>query len=95
MQIIGKKRLLKVASRHAECVSAVQHWCKLTGKATWHNPAEVRRTFSTAPFVEGKGVFNIKGYRLITLISYEQGNVYPKDLLTHPEYDTGAWKSKY
>jgi mRNA interferase HigB len=44
--------------------------------------------------VAGKTVFNIKGndYRLIVDILYDKGIIYIKDLLTHAEYDRGAWK---
>jgi len=39
-------------------------------------------------------VFNIKGndYRLIVAIRYDTGIIYIKDLLTHADYDKGAWK---
>ena len=41
-------------------------------------------------------VFNIKGneYRLLTLVDYENAIVVIKDVLTHAEYDKGAWKGQ-
>jgi mRNA-degrading endonuclease HigB of HigAB toxin-antitoxin module len=54
------------------------------------------------PMAEGQGssagfsdntIFDIKGndYRLIVHIRYEVGIIYIKNLLTHAEYDKGAW----
>ncbi len=39
-------------------------------------------------------VFNIGGgkYRLITSIHFNRGKVYIRNVLTHREYDRGAWK---
>jgi len=39
-------------------------------------------------------VFNIGGnnYRLIAAIHYNTGVVYIRHVLTHAEYDRGAWK---
>ncbi len=45
--------------------------------------------------VGNKTVFNIKGndYRLIVHILYDKGIIYIQHLLTHAEYDKGAWKA--
>jgi mRNA interferase HigB len=39
-------------------------------------------------------VFNIGGnkVRLIAALHYNRGKVYIRAVLTHAEYDTGAWK---
>jgi len=57
--------------------------------------SDVRQTFCHADLVGDKTVFNIKGndYRLITVIRYDLGIIYIKDLLTHAEYDKGKWKT--
>jgi mRNA-degrading endonuclease HigB of HigAB toxin-antitoxin module len=65
-------------------------------KATWHNLAEVRDTFRHADSVGDKTVFNIIGndYRLIVYIDYTHARMYVKHLLTHAEYDKGAWQDE-
>jgi len=39
-------------------------------------------------------IFNIggKNYRLIASIYFNRGKVYVRHVLTHAEYDKGAWK---
>jgi mRNA interferase HigB len=55
---------------------------------------EVRLTFPTADAVGRFTIFNIKGnaYRLITEINYRTGRIFLRHVLTHAEYDKGAWK---
>jgi len=55
---------------------------------------EVRLTFPTADAVGRFTIFNIKGnaYRLITEINYRTGRIFLRHLLTHADYDKGAWK---
>jgi mRNA interferase HigB len=47
-----------------------------------------------ADFVDPFTVFNIKGgrYRLIVKIEYRWQMIFVKYLLTHKEYDKGAWE---
>ena len=61
---------------------------------TGRNPADLKRTFASASFVEGKTVFNIGGnkYRLISVINYELKTVLVTHVLTHKEYDKDKWK---
>ncbi|WIG59087.1 MAG: hypothetical protein OJF49_001834 [Ktedonobacterales bacterium] len=95
MRIIAKSRLMALAAAHGDCVEQVKAWYNVARKATWHNLSEVRQTFRHADIVGDKTVFNIKGndYRLIVQIHYNVGIIYIRYLLTHAEYDKGAWKS--
>ena len=86
---------MEFADAHGDCRSQVIAWYQIASKATWRNLAEVRQTFPQADAVGNKTVFNIKGneYRLIVIIIYTTGTIYIRDLLTHAEYDKGAWKA--
>jgi len=44
--------------------------------------------------VAGLTVFNISGnkYRLVAAIHFNRKKVYVRHVLTHEEYDQGAWK---
>jgi mRNA interferase HigB len=95
MRIIAKSRLMALAAAHGDCIGQVTVWYNIANKATWHDLSEVRRTFPHADPVGDKTVFNIKGnaYRLIVYIRYDLGIIYIKGLLTHAEYNKGAWKA--
>lgn len=94
MRIIAKSRLMVQATAYGDCVRQVTDWYNLASKAAWHNLSEVRQAFRHADAVGDKTVFNIKGndYRLIVHIRYDASIIYIKQLLTHAEYDKGAWK---
>jgi mRNA interferase HigB len=55
---------------------------------------DLRSTFPSADKVGELIVFNIGGnkYRLIVSIHFNRGKVYVRHVLTHAEYDKGAWK---
>jgi mRNA interferase HigB len=59
---------------------------------TW---AALKAAFNTVDKVGDLVVFNVGGnkYRLIAHIRFEKQIVYIKAVLTHTEYDRGAWKS--
>jgi len=56
--------------------------------------ADLRDTFPMADKVGNLIVFNIGGnkYRLIASIHFNRNKVYIRHVLTHSEYDKGAWK---
>lgn len=62
--------------------------------ADWKHFPDVRETFTTADWVDGKIVFDIKGndYRLIAIAQFENDTLYIRQVLTHEEYDKGDWK---
>ncbi len=55
---------------------------------------ELRAAFPTADKVDDLIVFNIGGnkYRLIASIHFNRGKAYVRHILTHFEYNKGAWK---
>jgi mRNA interferase HigB len=95
MRIIAKRRLMTLASAHGNCMDQVAVWYNIASKATWTSLSEVRQVFPHADSVGDMTVFNIKGnaYRLVVHIRYDRVIIYIKDLLTHAEYDKGAWKT--
>ncbi|QDV39660.1 type II toxin-antitoxin system HigB family toxin [Tautonia plasticadhaerens] len=69
---------------------------KIASRSTWQGFAEVRATCSKSADQVGRcGVFNIGGnkYRLITRILFQWGRLYVLHVLTHEQYDRGAWKA--
>ncbi|MCX6976130.1 MAG: type II toxin-antitoxin system HigB family toxin [Verrucomicrobia bacterium] len=94
MRVISRRTIREFAERHPDALQPLLHWAKATEAATWLTPADLRTTFNSADFVDDLTVFNIGGnkYRLIAFVQYHREIVYIKAVLTHKEYDKGAWK---
>lgn len=94
MQIIHWGRARKFIKEHPHADRALKQWRKVVQEADWTNFADVRQAFTTADWVEGRIVFNIKGndYRLIAIVVFSADKLYIRNVLTHRDYDRGDWK---
>lgn len=95
MHVISRKRLLEAAKRHADLGAPLDVWYRIAKRAAWQNLEDVRKAFPSSDGVGRSTVFNIKGnsYRLIVEINYGSGRIFIRHVLTHAEYDKGAWKA--
>jgi mRNA interferase HigB len=96
MHIITRKRILEFATKHPDCNTAIESWCRIVKHTKFSSFAELKQTFPSADQVGKLTVFNIGGNkaRLITAIHYNTSRVYIRHVLTHKEYDRGRWKEK-
>ena len=94
MHIITRKRLNDFAKIHPDCETALVQWFQEMRRASFSNIQEVRAIFPHADKVGKFAVFNIGGNkgRLIAAIHSNQKKIYIRHVLTHVEYDKGAWK---
>jgi mRNA interferase HigB len=94
VRIAGLERIAEFASDYPRAENALDAWRNVVEAADWRNPAELKKTFGSASIVGDQTVFNIGGnkYRLISLIQYRTKIVLVQHVLTHEEYDRGAWK---
>jgi mRNA interferase HigB len=94
MKPMNPRRLKGFIAQYADAGTALRSWWATVQAADWTNFSEVRRSFSSASYVDPYTVFNIKGntYRLVTYIDYERGLVVMKWFGTHAEYDKEQWK---
>jgi mRNA interferase HigB len=99
VRVISLKRLRAFWESHPDAEDPLRLWYRTTRHANWASLADVRRTYPHADGVrvgrdETLTVFNICGnrYRLIARIRYEFELVNVRAVLTHAEYDRGAWK---
>ena len=94
MRVISRKALREFGARHPDAGVPLGIWFRIARKATWKSLVDVRKTYPHADLVGPYTVFNIKGnaYRLIVKIEYQFGLIFIRHVLTHPEYDQGAWK---
>jgi mRNA interferase HigB len=95
MHIISRKALRLFWAKHPGSKGPLSRWFKIVDRSTFDRFDALRATFPSADLVDGLVVFNIGGnkYRLIASIHFNRGKVYIRHVLTHEEYDRGAWKS--
>ena len=94
MRVISRRAIRIFAERFPDALEPLLHWASAAESSIWKTPGDVRFSFNSADFVEDLTVFDIVGikYRLIAYVYYRRGIVYIKAVLTHKEYDKGAWK---
>ena len=94
MRLISNRALREFADIHPQAEEPLQAWRRVIEHNAPHNFAELRKIFGSVDKVEDQYVFNIGGnkYRLIASIAYKIQMVWIKHVLTHAEYDKGAWK---
>lgn len=94
MVVIGTAKIEEFKAKHPKSASPLNRWLAVTIAAEWKTPADIRDTFRSVDFVDGKVVFDIGGnnFRLIALVVFEKETVIVSAVLTHAEYDKGKWK---
>ena len=95
MKIISNSALRVFARLHPQADEPLQGWRRVIEKNRFGHWAELKATFNAVDKVGELTVFDIGGnkYRLIAYIRFEKQIVYIKAVLTHQDYDKGAWKS--
>ena len=94
MHIISRKSLKQFWDQYPDSQSSLIRWYKIVEKTDFSSFGDLRQTFPSADKVGDLIVFNIGGnkYRLIASIHFNRNKVYIRHVLTHAEYDKGAWK---
>lgn len=94
MHVISKKKLKDFWERHPESQKPLEAWFKIIRLSRYRTFHELRATFPKSDKVGDKVVFDIGGnkYRLIAVIHFNRLKVYVRHVLTHEEYDRGAWR---
>ena len=94
MHVITLRRLREFWTIHPDAEGSLRSWYRVVKQAHWQHFADVRALYGSADQVGKFTVFNIAGnkYRLITVIHFNTGRVYVRQVLTHPAYDRGHWK---
>ena len=98
MNVISKAGLLDLLKGKSKDVQAeVLAWYRVARRSTWAGFAELRRQFPDVDLVDGLLVFNIRQnrYRLIVVPVFRHHRLYVKALLSHKEYEKGAWRTRW
>ena len=95
MRIISKKKLREFWALYPEAQRALQKWYDIAEEAEWRTFADVSNSFRHADVYCDCVIFDIKGndYRLIAIVLYQARRVYVRQILTHKQYDKGAWQN--
>ena len=94
MRIIRRGALKQFWQQHPDAKTSLESWYAVVRRANWKTPVELKQVYRNADLVGRRTVFNIAGnkYRLIARVNYQTQRVFVLYLLTHAEYDKGAWK---
>jgi mRNA interferase HigB len=94
MRIIKRGALEQFWQQHPDAKASLESWYAVVRQANWKTPAEMKQVYRHADLAGRRTVFNIAGnkYRLIARVNYRTQRVFVLHLLTHAEYDKGAWK---
>jgi mRNA interferase HigB len=94
MHVISEKKLREFWAVHPEAEAPLRAWNRVAGQAEWERFADVREAYPSADQVGKFTVFNIGGnkFRLIVVVHFNRGKLYVRHVLTHKDYDEGAWK---
>lgn len=93
MRVVNIRYIHEFSTAHPDAKSALASWLAELEEADWKTPIDLKSRYPSASILSGKRVvFNIKGnrFRALTLIDYESGVVFLKELGTHAEYDEWA-----
>jgi mRNA interferase HigB len=95
MKIISNSALRAFATTHPQADAALQGWRRVIERNRFAHWAELKAAFNAIDKVGELVIFDIGGnkYRLIAYIRFTRQILYIKAVLTHEEYDKGAWKS--
>lgn len=95
MRIISNRALRTFSEEHPQALEPLQGWRRVMEKNHFGHWAELKAAFKTIDKVGDLTVFNIGGnkYWLVAFIRFESQIVYIKAVLTHRDYDKGAWTS--
>jgi len=94
MKLISNKPLREFAAIHPDADEPLRAFRQKVEKGAYDNFAALRAAFAGVDKVGERYVFNIGGnkYRLIAGIHFAAQRLFVKVVLTHAEYDQGAWK---
>ncbi len=96
MRVISKRLIREFWERRPESKPALEEWFYKVRQVAATSFPELRRTFSSADYVDGYTLFDVGGnkYRIATVIHYDKQRLYVRQVMTHAEYDRNDWRRK-
>jgi len=94
--VIVKPALIAFCTKVPDAERPLQVLYYIMGREVFSDFNALRKTFSSADYVDGLTVLNIGGnkYCLIASIHYKRRKVYIRNVLTYAEYEREDWKRR-
>ena len=94
MRLSGREHIAPFHARHKDARAPLAAWERAITSRNFRHFPDLKGTFGSADYVKPHTVFDIAGnkYRLISLIAYAAQLVRIEVILTHAQYDKGAWR---
>lgn len=89
MKVLGRDKLSKFYTKHANSKKALEAWFSDAVRSSWNTPRDIKRRYGSADFIShNRVIFNIKGnhYRLVVKVRYQNGIVVIEWIGTHRDY---------
>ena len=95
MHVISRKALRCFWEQHPDSEVPPSRWFRIVRRSEFASFAPLRATIPSADMVGELVVFSIGGnrYRLVASVHFNRRKLYIRHVLTHAEYDKGAWRS--
>ena len=94
MHVVSHKAIRSFSEKRPDARVLLDRWYRVAKRADWANFADVKLSFNTADLVAPHIVFDIGGnrYRLVAEINFRKKVLFIRRIMTHKEYEKGAWK---
>lgn len=92
MHVISEKKLREFWAIHPQAKSSLRAWHRVVEDAGWQTFADIRATYNSVDKVGKCLVFNVAGNKYRIIATWKWDKVYIRFVLTHKQYDQGAWK---
>ena len=87
MKIVNRKILADFKQKHADVSSQIDSWEAEASEAEWNLPQDIKKRYAAASFLANNHVvFNLKKYRLLIQVSFNNKIILIKKIGTHDEY---------
>lgn len=96
MHIITHSRITEAQAAHSDSAAALDYWYRLMKRGAYRNFAELKATFGSVDKVGPLFIFDVGGnkLRIVAAVHFNTGKVFIRHVLTHKDYDRGAWKKR-
>jgi mRNA interferase HigB len=81
--------MAEFSKKYTHCRKPLARFVAIATAAAWKHFPDVKKSFATADYANGRVIFDIGGnkYRVLAIVNYEEQRVDVQEVLTHEQYD--------